>query len=459
MRKIYLLKKIVLLLVLGLFLYNCSEENIEYERNSLEAKSIELEMTPTLEKIIDMGFDLKDIKETKTSYIVEGDMMFPKEISFYENLQLNSRLSNMSNCRYGPSIVNTTDVAGNFDVRTIRIHSQLDPVGQINETPVWSPALNHAISQLNSISLSSCLRFVNAPSPFGADIRIVHDPTLTSGAYAQAGIQSGDNPFPLININRDRTEVFTTALSRSNTVLHEIIHCLGFNGHQGSNSIMFPDPASLAFDGLQNIDRSDFTCVYDNCDEVIGNDATISGPLEICSNSLPVTYNLNNADLIPNWSVSNLILVSSNNTSITIRPINNGMSSIGTITAQFPDGSSTTFNINIIGSPTPNPLVGVSGPSILQYYQSGLFYTNENNFDNYNNVEWVVYSYNFPNAIQHFSIQSPAGNNEFNALIEVLPSAPVGNYVVQFRISNDCGTYYIDKNLEVKEGRPQLFDL
>ena len=155
MRKIYLLKKIVLLLVLGLFLYNCSEENIEYERNSLEAKSIELEMTPTLEKIIDMGFDLKDIKETKTSYIVEGDMMFPKEISFYENLQLNSRLSNMSNCRYGPSIVNTTDVAGNFDVRTIRIHSQLDPVGQINETPVWSPALNHAISQLNSISLSS----------------------------------------------------------------------------------------------------------------------------------------------------------------------------------------------------------------------------------------------------------------------------------------------------------------
>ncbi|WP_299116695.1 hypothetical protein [uncultured Winogradskyella sp.] len=458
MRKIYLLKKITLLLVLGLFFYNCTEENIEYKENSLEIKNIELEMTPALEKIVEMGFDLRDIIETKPHYIVEGDLMFPKELSFYENLQSNSRLSNTSNCRYGPSIVNTTDIAGNFDVRTIRIHSQLDPVGQINETPVWNPALNHVISQLNSISSSSCLRFVNAPTPFGADITIVHDPTLTSGAYAQAGIQSGDNPFPLININRDR-DVFATPLSRSNTLLHEIIHCLGFNGHQGIDSIMYPDPASLGFDGLQNIDRSDFTCVYDNCEEVISNDAIISGPLEICGNSLPVTYSLDNTNLIPNWSVSNLILVSSNNTSITVRPLNNGVSSIGTITAQFPDGSSTTFNVNIIGSPSPNPLVGVSGPSILQYYQSGLFYTNENNFDNYNHVEWVVYSYNFPNAIQHFNIQSPAGNNEFNALIEVLPTAPPGNYVVQCRISNNCGTYIIEKNLEVKEGRPQLFDL
>lgn len=461
MKNSFSLKISTLLLSVLLIAFSCSEENIETEENDSSLnKELLLKNTPALEVILDMGFSIEDIIENKDSYIIEGDLLFPKEPSFYENLQSNNRLSN-SNCRYGPSIVNTTDLLGNFSERTITIYSALDPLGQINELPVWSSALSHAVFQLNSISPSSCLKFEIVYNPLLADIRIIHDPSLINGAYALAGVQSGNNPFPIIRINRNRTNIFSTAISRSNTILHEIIHCLGFNGHQGSNSIMFPDPASLAFDGLRNIDKNDFKCVYDNCQDIINDTVSISGTTEFCVNSnIHHTYTLSDNTLNPSWSVTpNLIINSSNNTSVTISPVNTGISSIGIITAMFQNGSTATYNINITGRPTPNGSTIVSGPNILQYYQSGLFYVSENSFDNYNNVEWVVYSYNFQNAIQHFNIQSPAGNNQFNALIEVLPTAPPGNYVVQCRVSNDCGTYYIDKSFTVRSGPPQIFGL
>jgi hypothetical protein len=97
------------------------------------------------------------------------------------------------------------------------------------------------------------------------------------------------------------------------------------------------------------------------------------------------------------------------------------------------------------------------GPTLLKWYQSGVFSTQNNNFPNHTAVQWVVFSYAFPNAGQYFQI-TPTVNNNFNVTVGVLPNTPPGVYTVQCRVSNSCGTYYIDRTFNVEQGVPQFFD-
>lgn len=196
------------------------------------------------------------------------------------------------------------------------------------------------------------------------------------------------------------------------------------------------------------------------CDEEIiittGTDPCVpelTGPNTICVGQL-TTFNWSCPDDVT-WSVSsNLFIINETDTQITV-----GGSSTGTGTITGTVGSvSLTKSVQINDIPTPSSSVSVTGPNLLKYYQSGLFSTDLTAFSGPYTVEWVVYGFNFSNAPVHFNLTHPLNANHY-VQVEVLPTAPEGIYYVQCRISNDCGTYVIDKSFEVEAGPPQLFDL
>lgn len=496
MRKKHLFKSLTLFVIFVLAFQSCTDDNFVDEQSAIENAEKSLEMTPELERILDMGFDLKDIVETKNSYVVEGDIVFSKDVN---KLSSREKTSNFGHTH--GNLVSTS----NRSIRDIRVFLDFInlPPPDITQEPtlfdIWDSALDIALENWNDASNNNCLRFIKVDNPNnGVDITIYdnNDPNKPSELNTLGDNQLGDALFPgegslgvtgnpgyAINIHYEEVASFTSPRLnaeqiRINLLMHEIGHTIGLmhtNRNEGGNNIV--SDANIPYTGIDeysimNAGTDGFTDYSLSFNDILAynhlygscgtkpNPAnpTISGPSEFCVNSGSQSYSLLNITLTPSWQVTpNLTIESSSNTSIIVSPVDTGESSTGEITASFPDGSSATFNVNIIGRSASQNLSTVSGPDLLQHYQSGLFFTNFS--DDYDNVEWVIYSNTFQNAIQHFNIQSPAGNNPLNALVEVLPTAPPGNYVVQCRISSECATYYIEKNLTVKRGRPQIFDI
>ena len=113
-----------------------------------------------------------------------------------------------------------------------------------------------------------------------------------------------------------------------------------------------------------------------------------------------------------------------------------------------------TYSVQISTGPTPTgayPIV--NGPSTLytSIVNAQLYYLSNANFNSYSSVQWVIFSYNFPNAGQHFNIQSPAGNNPFNAVVTANVGTPEETYTLQCRVSDGCGTKYYETTFTVND--------
>jgi len=378
-----------------------------------------------------------------------------------ENIEASMEASSSSKASCSNSV--TIPLLGQ---RTIRIYSEIEIQGTITQNDLWNTALTTAMADWNTASLNNCLVFerTTVNSQFNPADIVIENHVFGGGAYAYTPLvpTSGD-PLPLIQIDIARS-VFDSDAARSNTVAHEIGHAI-FQEHQASTtSIMFQDPANLATTGLSGADRTRYSNCYGGCTSGGNGNLTILGPDTICTSSpaQSVTYTLSDSSLSPEWSVSssNLQIIGCTNCpTVTVQPLGISGPTQVTITASFPPNNTPSVAPKVVtlsNGPVPNGPAVITGPSQLSTYQSGSFYTSNNNFNNYTSVQWVVFSYNFPNAGQHFNIQN-SGNNDFFREIEVLSTAPAGDYTVQCIVNNSCGSYYIDKSFNVKKGNPQIF--
>jgi len=469
-----ILKSITSVLMLVLLIFtSCTEDNFEQDDNSLEAQEQALEITPVVQKLLDMGYAIETIVKTDNFYIVEGDLAFSKDINDYTSPQ-------NGNSRHYYIGVTVSDE----NISSLKVYSDIsEPFNQIPQIgeSFWRDAIDDAIDDWNTVTNQSCIHFELTTIEAQADIKITG---INQSNFEGLGVTPGypslppvGEPYPEFHINfayNDGAEV--SAMLKRNIIGHELGHCIGFRhtdvddgGVVVSGTEFSSDPDSIMSAGEGILERTiiGFTDqdkiavneLYGNCGNIINPTITLSGPSTICNNSNAVSYSLPSGEIADDWSVTQeLQILSETSTNVTVKPINNGLSSQATINALDGFGNTiATKTITIDGGPTPNTPPSITGPSTLKSYQTGSFYTSNTNFNNYTNVEWVVFSYVFPNAGQHFEIQN-ANNNDFHAFLEVLPSAPAGNYTIQCRVSNNCGTYYIDKTFNVKKGKPQIFN-
>ncbi|WP_343707911.1 M57 family metalloprotease [Flavobacterium sp.] len=290
-----------------LFLFqNCSQDN-----PAEKSEESTLKETPVVEKLILMGYSKDRIKEYDKFYLVEGDLMFSKDIKDY-----NSKIDATSRHASTNNLVAQNKVT----FMSVYMDSSIPTSGVDN----WRDALNYAVGDLNNISGSKVHFNIISSGP--ADIVIKSDNnTLNDNVLAMAGFPSNNNPFNLIQINLDFwSDITVSEAGKRYNLVHELGHCIGLrhtnwddpNRYEGvgsyganyipntptqdPNSVMNGGTALNTWNGFSQYDLTAIRYLYPT-DPVIVQQVTISGPTYIAggTNLFNWTYtgSLPNADL------------------------------------------------------------------------------------------------------------------------------------------------------------------
>ena len=172
------------------------------------------EIDPVVERIIGLGHQEKDIVELDDFYLVEGCIMYPKNLEFYIQKELEARQASTHN------LVSQTNVTS----MTVFVDASIPTSG----VDTWRPAINAAIADMSGINNSS-VNFSLVNSISNADIVIESDGgSLPNNVIASAGFPSGGQPYNSVIVNLDFFSNMTVSeAGKRYNMVHELGHCIG----------------------------------------------------------------------------------------------------------------------------------------------------------------------------------------------------------------------------------------
>ena len=393
--------KLLIISVITFSLQNCTTENEMEQEDELQ-----LNDNPVLDKLLKMGFIKEQILELDDFYLVEGDLMFSKNIKDYENNEIFDKQASTNN------LVSQSNVTS----MSVFVDSSTPTSGTDN----WRTEINQAINDWNTIN--NCINFVLTTNS-NADIIVKSDngslPNLT---IASAGWPSGNQPYHTVLINLDFLNNFTvpTGTKRYNMV-HELGHCIGFRhtnwaaigegtGSVGANlitgtpnadnnSVMNGGTALSTWNGFSNFDIVGANALY-SCASF-----SLTGASVICNTSSTVyTLNGNLVNSNVDWSVtSGLEIVSSTNNNITVRRTSSSVTGTSIIEAQvdgkvirktvsvgIPDSITRLFHVSTFGCTVGEIETFSRGATQYQWSVSGGRITSPVNGTSYTGVSSAI---------------------------------------------------------------------
>lgn len=207
-------KKIIVSLLSFIALFSC-ENNDSFVENSLNSNStITHSDNPVINEILKRGFKKENIIESKDYYIVEGDILFSKDINNYYNSSIKSNLK--ARHSYSSNLILPEN-----RIITIKIDPSIPSQGTYN----WKEAIQKAILEWSNIKGTSLL-FVESYESTG-DILIKSDNNiLSSGVLGATFMPMNGKPGNPILINIDSNANWD---SKVGGVVHELAHTVGFN--------------------------------------------------------------------------------------------------------------------------------------------------------------------------------------------------------------------------------------
>lgn len=357
--------KVGSVLAIILLFQNCSHK--ELDRNEIEI----FENNPVIEKLLEMGFKLENIQELDEFYLVEGDLMFSKDINDY-NKKKNASVSESIYGRHAST--NNLVSQTNASSMTVYIHSSVSGSGVDN----WTSAITNAMSDMNSIS-GSKVNFVISNNSSTADIIIKSDNgSLANGYIAAAGFPSNGKPYNTVLINLDYSNNITVSEgSKRYNMVHELGHCIGLRHTnweaegtgpyganyipntptQDSNSVMNSGTANYSWNGFSTYDIVAITYLYPSLN--------LNGDYIVCGTSTQ-TYTLANGTATSWQKSSNLQIMSSTGTSVSVKPVNSSTQGAGYVEAVTASGT-VRFDV-WIGKFNQGSLTGTSAVCTFEDY-------------------------------------------------------------------------------------------
>lgn len=355
------IKKVILSLLVLCIVYSCEDNE-----TSLHNTTSTIQNSPVIQKLLNLGYKAEDIKETEDFYLVQGDIMFSKNINDY-NKNETSRHASSNNL-----------VSPQYRIITVNIHSSVSQSG----TNDWSSAIISAMNKWSSLSGNS-IGFNRVYEK--ADITIMSG-SLPNNVIASAGFPETNGKAYSdikINLNFNGNQPVSES-SKIYNMVHELGHCIGLrhtnwepeglydqNGNliganyipntpsQDPNSVMNSGTALNSWNGFSNYDVTAVNFLY----PPLACNVRILGPLEgRCAYNRYgdlITYNvyvvggkqLNTDDGNPIWQVSgnSLEIVSLNGTfcKVRIKDNNTIWPANGVISRISNTGCISTYNISL----------------------------------------------------------------------------------------------------------------